>query len=147
MNVFQELFTTKLIEKLWPSQNQGSTLTSTSANSTFQFNNFTESFFEKVCLVEFENSIYNSLKCSKILYKYYEQVVLSQGKMLLSSNKSAGTIQVNPMIRTDLAGSTDQQVSKNILNKKLSLTLLDFGKPTPCSSPVQVSFVFDKLDP
>jgi hypothetical protein len=144
MNIYQELFSTKIFDKLWPS-NGSHGLTSQanqeeenqiSSNETATrpviMNSFTESFFEKIALAEFENSIYNNLSCSKILYSFYEKIVMSE--MRLIRNNSVNTIIVNPLHKMLPSESNHLNLSskKNFKfsNKKLSLNILDFGKFT-----------------
>ncbi len=124
MNIYQELFTTKLYEKLWPSaldtRNNTVNITET---SNAAINTFTESFFEKLALVEFDMSIYSQLECSPLLRKFYENIVKNELQVI--QNK-ANTIIVNPAIR--LTDETEKKACKNVQYKKLSLTILDFGK-------------------
>jgi len=124
VNIYQELFTTKLYEKLWPSaldtRNNTVNITET---SNAAINTFTESFFEKLALVEFDMSIYSQLECSPLLRKFYENIVKNELQVI--QNK-ANTIIVNPAIR--LTDETEKKACKNVQYKKLSLTILDFGK-------------------
>lgn len=129
MNIYQELFTTKLYEKLWPSaidtKNNTVNITET---SNAAINNFTENFFEKLALVEFDMSIYNQLECSSLLRELYEKIVKNEIKQI--QNKS-NTIIVNPLVKiknSDAQTNDPQNVFKNSLNKNLSLTILDFSK-------------------
>ena len=140
MNIYQELLATKIVEKLCPVSYVSGSELRVSGNasigqneqfieSTLASNCFTESFFEKVALIEFEASIYNNLQCSKILFFYYQQIVYTELKQL--RNKS-NQILVNPMIKqaiseNNLQSATDSYKSKPVKNKKLSLTILDFG--------------------
>ena len=135
MNIYQELFTTKMYEKLWsPAINTLSMNNVINENHPFEdkiiehtvntaINNFTESFFEKVALVEFESSIYNQLECAPILKTFYEEIVSNEIKSI--QNKS-NTILVNPFV------SKSQLMLENAATNKihpsnLSLTILDFG--------------------
>jgi hypothetical protein len=126
MNIYQELFTTKLIDKLWPSlgdQDEENKLKNLGITS------LTENLFQKLALAEFEISIYKQLICSKILYFFYEKIVLSE--MQLIRNNSVNTIIVNPLNKFKSNGN-DQisaAVSQNFKsnNKKLSLNILEFG--------------------
>ena len=139
-NIFQELFTTKLYDKLWPS-----TSSSTNSNSPIKNvsnyidsvntppiigNNFSESFFEKFALMEFEASIYQQLKNAKILYLYYEQIVYNEMKLL--KNKQTNMIIVSPVKSETVMNETNLLSSevKNLksVRKKLSLTILELGK-------------------
>lgn len=106
-------------------------------------NNFSESFFEKLALVEFETSVYNQLKSSKILYTYYEHIVYNEMKLM--KTKPANTIMVNPAKSNSAsidsltsAGVGSNQVNENNLlssevknikstRKKLSFTIQDLG--------------------
>lgn len=152
MNVYQELFTTKLYEKLCPqstgdatNQTMLNTYTNTADIRSALMNfTFSEGFFEKIALIEFESSIYNQLNCSKILYHFYQQIVCNEIKLI--KNKSPRTIVVNPVNESSVPGidrkdtrrsdahetffNSSSAVAKNIkhLNKKLSLTICDFGK-------------------
>ena len=112
MNIYQELYSTKIYDKLWPSPTDP---------STGNINSFTESFFEKLAILEFESSVYNQLECSSILKIYYEKIILNEMKLIQSKTS---TILVNPFIKKQNSIETDQQTS----SKKLSLTILDFGK-------------------
>lgn len=141
-NVYQELFTTKLFDKLWPSSSPNTS--SNTASSNLMSNNFSESFFEKLALVEFETSVYNQLKSSKILYTYYEQIVYNEMKLM--KTKPANTIMVNPAksnsasidsLTTAGLNGTNQVNENNLLSseiknikstrKKLSFTIQDLG--------------------
>ena len=115
MNIYQELYSTKVYDKLWSSTNDP---------STESINSFTESFFERLAISEFETSVYNQLECSSILKFYYEKIVLNEMKLI--QNKS--TILVNPFIKKQNSIETDRQPN----SKKLSLTILDFGKCYCC---------------
>ena len=111
MNIYQELYSTKLYDKLCSSTND---------SSPGSLNSFTESYFEKLAVLEFETSVYNQIECSSILKFYYEKIVLNEMKLI----QSKSTILVNPFIKKQNSIETDQQTS----SKKLSLTILDFGK-------------------
>jgi hypothetical protein len=93
-------------------------------------NNFSESFFEKLALMEFETSVYNQLKSVKILCSYYEQIVYEQMKML--KQKPSSTIMVTPVKNAETAGNENNLLSAEVKNlnsvrKKLSLTILELG--------------------
>ena len=130
MNIYQELFTTKLYEKLWPSAiDTKNNVTNITETSHAAINNFTENFFEKLAMLEFDTSIYNQLECSQILRESYEKIVKNEIQMI--QNKS-NTIMVNPFIKV-MKGSQDNEnpyelTNKDIPNKNLSLTILDFGE-------------------
>lgn len=115
MNIYQELYTTKIYEKLWPPINSEN---STSENGNI--NSFTESFFEKLAILEFESSVYNQLDSSPILKTYYERIIFKEMKLIQSRTS---TILVNPFIKkqNSLEFNTDPSF------KNLSLTILDFG--------------------
>ena len=126
MNIYQELFTTKLYEKLWPSAiDTKNNTTNINETSYAVINNFTESFFEKLALVEFDTSLYNQLDFSDILREFYEKIVKNEIQAI--QNKS-NTILVNPCNVTVKKSSQDSEKTyANIVDKKLSLTILDFG--------------------
>jgi hypothetical protein len=115
MNIYQELYTSKIYEKLWP--------TTTSENETNMNNNFTESFFEKLALQEFESSIYNQLEYSRILKIYYEKIIYNEMKLIQSKTS---TILVNPFIKKQSSLDSDT----NLNTKNLSLNILDFDGPS-----------------
>jgi hypothetical protein len=144
-NIYQELFTTKLYEKLWPSSINDS-INSTSANPLTN-GSFSESFFEKLARMEFEASIYNQMPCAKILYTYFEQIFYNEIK-LLKTTKPSNTIIVNPITKTSSNenisndNNTNSPTTKNkysnyllssevknlkSIRKKLSLTILELG--------------------
>jgi hypothetical protein len=138
-NIYQELFTTKLYEKLWPSNgspNENATSKNHNNNhNTLEMNrallnfSFSEGFFEKLAIMEFEASIYNQLPASKILFYYYQQVVFNEIKLL--KNKSPRTILVNPaeMGGEKKVDNDSLQIERlKTIHKKLSLTISDFGK-------------------
>lgn len=120
MNVFQELFRTKLIEKL--------SIEESSTGSGIISNSFSESFFEKLALLEFESSIYNQLSCAKILLIFYEQVVYSEMK-LLKTKQSGASLMVHSLDKSSENSNVLLSQVKNLklMRKKLSLTVSDFG--------------------
>lgn len=132
MNIYQELFITKLMDKLWPASSPTSNTNDIiNISNKMIENSFTESFFEKLALIEFESSIYNQLGCSKILYCYYEQIVHNEMKSI--HNKTPSTIFVNPSNKNSFHNMNNEvnlMPSQNFkkMRKKLSLTILDFGK-------------------
>ena len=131
MNVYQELLFTKIVEKLYPvsymsnDKQENSDSNKQIIEQSLSPNSFTESFFEKVALMEFDASIYNNIACAKILSYYYQQIVYSELKQI--RNKSHQII-VNPLIHQAINDSSLQpDVNIHIPNKRLSLTILDFG--------------------
>ena len=107
------MYTTKIYDKLWPT-------TSDNQHEPANINSFTESYFEKLAILEFESSIYNQIESSKILRTYYEKIIFNEMKLIQSKTS---TILVNPFIRKQ--NSLETNTSQNF--KKLSLTILDFG--------------------
>lgn len=124
MNIYQELFTTKLYEKLWPSavDTKNSSINVNESSNT-AINNFTESFFEKLALVEFDTSVYNQLDYSQILRGFYEKIVKNEIKSIQSKTNK---ILVHPSVKVNSI-DMDETIGKG-LNKDFSLTILDFGK-------------------
>ena len=122
MNIYRELFATKLWDKIWP-KNSASSSSSSTANDNLNLGNstnlsisasneikleelnvlsllnnnaaITESIFEKIALMEFEASIYNQLSSSKILLFYFQLVVANEIKCI--RNKPSRTILVSPV--------------------------------------------------
>jgi hypothetical protein len=76
-----------------------------------------------LALVEFDMSIYSQLECSLLLRELYEKIVKNELQKI--QNKS-NTIVVNPAVR--VREGTETNIYKNVQNKKLSLTILDFGR-------------------
>jgi len=68
-------------------------------------------------------SIYSQLECSLLLRELYEKIVKNELQEI--QNKS-NTIVVNPAVR--VREGTETNIYKNVQNKKLSLTILDFGR-------------------
>ena len=68
-------------------------------------------------------SIYSQLECSLLLRELYEKIVKNELQKI--QNKS-NTIVVNPAVR--VREGTETNIYKNAQNKKLSLTILDFGR-------------------
>ncbi len=138
LNIYQELFTTKLFDKLWPQSSLSPNMNSSSNSVKGDLlsspagligNNFSESFFEKLALMEFEASVYNQLKSAKILYTFYEQIVYNEIKII--KTKSSNTIMVTP-IKINEVGTENNLLSAEVKNlksvrKKLSLTILELG--------------------
>lgn len=120
MNIYQELYTTKIYEKLWPSINSENSKSENGNIMSTNINSFTESFFEKLAILEFESSVYNQLDSSPILKTYYERIIFKEMKLIQSRTS---TILVNPFIKkqNSLEFNTDPSF------KNLSLTILDFG--------------------
>ena len=104
MNIYQELYASKIYEKLWP--------TATSENEANMNNNFTESFFEKLALQEFESSIYNQLEYSRILKIYYEKIIYNEMKLIQSKTS---TILVNPFIKKQLKVTNENFIDIQIV--------------------------------
>jgi hypothetical protein len=128
MNIYQELFTTKIVDKLWPSSGDHDIINEGNNQKNVSSNNIAESLFQKIALSEFETSIYNQIICSKILYFFYEKIVLSE--MHLIRNNSVNTILVNPLNKTlstenKISASNSKYFKTN--GKKLSLNILQFG--------------------
>ncbi len=137
-NIYQELFTTKLFDKLWPqsslSPSINASINSVKADMPLSpaaliGNNFSESFFEKLALMEFEASVYQQLKSAKILYTFYKQIVYNEIKMI--KTKPSNTIMVTP-VKSNEVGNENNLLSAEVKNlksvrKKLSLTILELG--------------------
>lgn len=128
MNIYRELFATKLWDKLLdsssPSVNNNVDVTNATTNVTNEvkldelnvlgllYNNnnnnsssITEGVFEKIALMEFEASIYSQLSCSQILLYYFQRIVANEIKSI--RNKPSRTILVSPVEKKDaLIGSS-----------------------------------------
>ena len=138
-----------MCEKLWPStgtnsssfdeptetenasqdsQHKRSSSEATSSPSSPIRKSFTESFFEKLALTEYETSIYSQLSCATILASFYRKIVASEMKLI--RNNKVNTIIRIPLIRTPDDNENAATISNTYksINKKLSLNILDFGK-------------------
>lgn len=127
MNIYQELFTTKLYDKLWPSAiDTKNNTTNINEDSCAAINNFTESFFEKLALVEFDTSIYNQLDCSEFLREFYEKIVKNEIQVI---QHKSNTILINPCnVKVNKISQENEKTFQHVLDKNLTLNILDFGK-------------------
>ena len=141
MNIYQELFTTKVLEKIWPSASQSLTTVAFDDAKAKQpnanKNEFTESYFEKTALKEFDTSIYNQLSCSKILCSYYAQIVSDEKSTISNRLSSSGSLLMNNSLKhanglnaASQKNSLSEMASENAkkAHKHLSLNILDFCK-------------------
>lgn len=141
MNIYRELFATKLWDKLWPkTTNEPSNPTATTSAEIklddLNLNNsgITETIFEKIALMEFEASIYNQLSCSKLLMFYFQRVLANEIKSI--RNRPSRTILVSPVEKREPTQSGGNDFFSNwaensenlkLMSKKLSLTICDLG--------------------
>lgn len=111
--------------------------TSEEENSLAKSALLNESLFTNLALSEFESSVYAKLKCSKVLFYYYEQIVAKQKNLLWSLNNkknflASNTIVVTPSMKNLKESESDAREanaeSTNSINKKLSFTISFFGK-------------------
>lgn len=131
MNIYQELFTTKISEKIWSS----SVATSAENKSRTNLKNeFSESFFEKTALKEFETSIYNQMSCSKILSSYYEQIIRDEKVTINTRFSMLSSVSQNDPSKSQSNSQSSSllvpQISINNLRKgykHLSLNIFDSG--------------------
>jgi hypothetical protein len=129
-----------MYDKLWPSSSKGSSelsATNSEENSPAKNALLNESLFTNLALSEFESSVYAKLKCSKVLFYFYEQIVVKQKNLLWSLNNkknflTSNTIVVTPSMKNlkepDSDGQEANVDSANSINKKLSFTISFFGK-------------------
>ena len=127
INIYQELLTTKILEKIWPS--------SESKSKPITNNDFSESFFEKIAQKEFETSIYNQMSCSTILSSYYQQIVNDEKTTFVNRFSSTSSFSTNNTSKNLNANLKNPLLSPQISNnspkkdhKHLSLNIFDFGK-------------------
>lgn len=151
MNIYRELYMTKLWDKLWPKSattvggetinTNGSMTTSSSMSNELKIDEFpvglfannspiTDSIFEKIALMEFEASIYNQLPCSKMLLFYFQRIVGNEIKTLRSS-KPSRTILVSPVEKKETSEFFSNWMGNSenlkLMRKRLSLTICDLG--------------------